>query len=207
MNRSTHVPIKELPDAVRAALAAVDFHQVDIPIDITDTVSPQECAGDGEKPFFIVVDLANSAHEIMWGSWGGANMFNPRNRVDLDGTHRPIPPGQLFIKGHISSRPTWATLYISPADVSRMLPPPPPPLNNREALILGIFVQLNSKGRKEYLLNHHINQSEVDSLVSQGFLTKNKTGAIGVTTLGRNSAPGGYVPLYPREESTLPALR
>jgi hypothetical protein len=79
-----YVAVKELPNSLIRALASIGYGKKDIDVNIQDTVSLQVSGGDGRRGFALIVNLATGETHMLQGSWGGSNMFNPDNRVDLD---------------------------------------------------------------------------------------------------------------------------
>lgn len=56
-----------------------------------------------------------------------------------------------------------------------------------ERKILAIFHNLKPFARKDYLAENKVTPVEVDSLVSRGYLSRNKAGATQITTEGKNA--------------------
>src|SRR5258708_7518672 len=119
-----YVSLKDLPDTIVSALSSVGYHSKDINVEAQETVSMFDSGGAGRRGFVVLVDIATGRCERHLGSWGGSNMFNPRNAVDLDTQERAIIPGMAVIKGSEGER-TYATLYLHPDNLVKMLPAKP----------------------------------------------------------------------------------
>ena len=110
-----YIECKKLPGALKCALASVRYFGADISVKAAETVSPFMGGGKGYRGFFVAVDLSTGERKITWGSWGGANMFNPGNRVDLDTDEYEMRPGFAVIKGTeggIKGNCQYATISI-----------------------------------------------------------------------------------------------
>lgn len=180
--------VKELPTIIQTALSRVEYGCKDIEVKTAESLSPGQGGGQGRRSFLVLINLATGAVEQHTGSWGGANPFENR-QVDLDQNSYPIPEGLAALKGSMGHPRTFATLYLHPANVAKLLPPKTE-LNIREVSILRDFHSLTSAGRKnEWARNPQSapSQAELDSLVSQGLLSRNKAGALSITTAGKNA--------------------
>lgn len=184
--------VSDLPVSLRNALAALHYTRSDIEISARERTSIQVGGGDGKRGFACLVDMAAGTHTVSWGSWGGANAFNPRNAVDCDSTEYDIPTHGAVISGTTGGgRPVYATITVHPASLAPLLPAAPA-VTAIEAKVLAIYAQLKSSARGEYLAQIPDAGVIVDSLVSRGFLDRNKAGATKITTTGRNSAARSY---------------
>jgi hypothetical protein len=180
-----YVTITELPDTITSALKSVGYGRKDINVEPRETVSVQDMGSSGRRGFVVLVDIATGRTELHQGSWGGANMFNPANAVDLDGAERQIIPGMAVIKGSEGDT-VYATLYLHPDNLVKMLPAKPE-VTKREAGILYVFCAYKSSSRKEELARKGVTPAELASLVTRGFLSVNKVGTT-ITTTGKNAA-------------------
>src|SRR5262245_1061305 len=176
-----YVQVAELPESLTRALAAVDYRKADINVEARERTSMLEPGGLGMREFVVLVDLATRRSETHMGSWGGANMFNPNNAVDLDTTDRAIIPGMAVIKGHEGGG-TRATIYLHPENITKLLPAKSD-VSEREGRILG-YLAYKANYRRECLDQMGCKPEEIDSLVSRGFIARNKAGAISLTTAG-----------------------
>jgi len=189
MTQPIHCEIKTLPDSLRSALSAVGYGKRDIAVRPVETLSMHAEASDGSRGFVLLVDLATGRREEHWGSWGGANMFNPRNAVDLDTTPRPVPPGMAIVKGSKGGH-VFATVYISPANTAALLPAKSE-LTDRQRSILAQYKSLTSAGRANEWSRYPESKptdAELGELVALGLLSRNRAGAVSITTAGKNSA-------------------
>ncbi len=195
MTARLYVPVRELPDSLRAALSSVGYGRADIEVEARDSVSPRVGGGEGKRGFVLIVDLATGRTEEKLGSWGGSNMFNPANAVDLDGNDYAIPEGVAVIKGTQGHPRVFAALYLSPVNVAKMLPGPAE-TTERERYLLDCYAGLTSAGRKEHWARRRgtaPTEAELDALVARGFVTRNRAGADAITTAGRNARGGKQV--------------
>jgi hypothetical protein len=182
-----YVSTRELPPSIREARAKVDYHRPDIAIQTAERASIQDPGSDGRKGFALMVDIATGERRELWGSWGGANAFNPTNPVDLDRTDHELRPGQALILGSIGYRGTWASVTVHPSTIAPLLPSGDE-VSELEAGILGVYRSYKSSARPEYLARMGAGPEMIDSLVSRGYLKRNRAGATQITTKGKNSA-------------------
>ena len=117
--------VKDLPDCIQTALRAVSYGRPDISIEASERVSPMDPGSDGRRGFCMIVELATGRTEHHQGSWGGANMFNPQNRVDLDRNTYQIHEGVAVISGSTGYKGTYATVALNAANMALLLPPAP----------------------------------------------------------------------------------
>lgn len=186
---ATYVAVTELPESIQRALKSVGYGRKDIDIEPRETVAMAFGGGDGYRGFVVLVDLATGRTERHMGSWGGANMFNPKNAVDLDTTDRAIHVGMAVIKGYEGgSRPVSATVYLHPDNVVKLLPAKPT-LTERELLVLGTFNYKGGSYRKAEQARLNVTEDELADLVRKGLITRNRAGACQLTTTGRNARP------------------
>lgn len=187
MANTVYQRVADLPEAIRTVLREVSYNRVDIGVEAHETVSRAGASGEGRKRFVAIVDLATSQHRIEWGSWGGANINNPSNAVDLDTEDHAIPPNVAVVTGLIGGV-TYATLTVRPDAMARMLPSLPT-LSPREQWVLWCFKALNPRGRKHEFERRGITPSdaELDALAARGLLKRSRNGATQITTEGRNA--------------------
>lgn len=179
-----YVQLTDLPESITNALKASGYHCKDINVEPRDSISMMDCGGAGRRGFVVLVDIATGRSETHLGSFGGANMFNQNNAVDLDRTERTIIPGMAVIKGSQGEK-TFATLYLNPENVVKMLPAKPE-VSERDKQILE-YMGYKSGYRKEYLERMKATTEEIDSLVNRGMLKKLGRG-LSLTTEGKNAA-------------------
>ena len=121
--QSQYVSIKELPPALIRPLKEVGYGRRNIEVISAQKYSAGMGGEAGLKSFTIPVDMASGRYKIMWGSWGGANMFSPQNQVDLDTKSHPIPLNGAVIQGSTGGgRPVWAQILVSPDNLQNLIP-------------------------------------------------------------------------------------
>lgn len=182
------VPTKDLPPFVQSTLKRLGYHARDIKIEMAETVSPIDYGGRGQQGKLVIIDMRNwSVFKELHGSWGGANMFNPNNAVDLDDNEYPIPVNAMVIKGSFGYH-KFARIILNPVNAQKFLPPAEiNELTDTEKSILGVYRGIKSSYRKEYLKNiKGFSQELIKGLADKGFLKINKAGAVSVTTKGKN---------------------
>jgi len=180
----------DLPDAIQRALDEVGYGRKDIEVEAAEEISPLGAGGAGRREFFAIVDLSSGRHEVEWGSWGGANMFSPENRVDLDRNAYRIPANVAVVRGSSGGgHPTNARVYVRPDMLAPLLPAAGVSVTPRERWVLYTFDALTSAGRKDEWARerHPPSPAELDAFVARGWLKRNKAGATQITTEGRNA--------------------
>ena len=199
-----YVQVSELPDVVREQLKSVGYGRADISVRAGETYTPAGGSGQGSRRSLVAVCLANGASEAHVGSWGGANMFNPGNAVDLDTQSYPLSPGFVVIEGSQGHPRTYASLIIHPSNMAAMLPAKVS-LTARQAYLISAFAGLNSQGRKNQFergayhdpspytgeqgprLGHAPSDAELAELAAMGLIKVTRSGAVSITTEGRNA--------------------
>jgi len=178
---SIYTLVKELPQSIQSTLSQLGYHKKDISIEAKEQVSIFDAGGDGRRGFYAIVALDGSvAPEVHYGSWGGANMFNPSNRVDTDDSMYTMLPGVAVITGSTGEK-TYAYITIHPDNMVALLPVKVD-ITDRQKSILSNFIGLKPAYRNKYPV------AEIDEMVAKGLLKKNKAGAVSVTTEGKNAA-------------------
>jgi len=183
-----YVPVKDLPVSLQQALDRLGYHSKDITVDAATTYDLQVSSGDGQKGFCTAVNLVTGASETVQGSWGGANIFNPTNPVDLDSTTRNLPEGFAVIKGHTGNK-TFAYVLVPPANLQKLLPPRVEVTDN-ELKALACFHYKSGYRAKEFN-RYHIGVLDKDnpiiqSLQAKGLIKINANGSMQITTTGKN---------------------
>ncbi len=183
-----YAKVRDLPDSVQTALSSVSYGAADIEVRAAEKVSPQVAGGDGKRGFVVLIMLATGEIKALVGSWGGSNMFNLQNQVDLDSADYPVPDGVAIIKGTIGYPRTFATLYLAPSNVAKLLPAPAT-LDPRDRWILYTFSGLNSMGRRNEWerKSDHPSETDLNRLAAAGYLKRSKNGATQITTEGKNA--------------------
>lgn len=118
-----YIQVSSLPTTLQNALASVGFHRKDISVSAKERYDVACAGGDGMRGFTMAVNLATGEKQISHGSWGGANMFNPNNAVDLDTTSRELPEDFAIVKGHEGGS-VYASVYVHPSNLQKFLPAP-----------------------------------------------------------------------------------
>ncbi len=241
-----YIDVKDLPATLQVALRALGYGRSNINVSASDTYCMAASGGGtGLRAFVCAVDLATGKRETVFGSWGGSNMFNPTNAVDLDREQRPLPPNFAVIHG-TEGEMVRATVNVNPATLNPLLPKQTEEMSHLDRAVLSMYAGLNSGGRKNQIERWVLDARQyagilsdgsrsrekipddaagrgewararvaareagenackkliaeaTDRLVAAGLVTKNKAGAISVTTTGRNvyggrheTSPGGY---------------
>lgn len=183
-----YVLVKDLPSVVQTALTDVGYGRVDIRVETGSTVVLSSSGGSGLRSFAILIDLSANRAETHWGSWGGANMFNPTNAVDNDSRSYPLPDHGVAITGSRGGgRPVYAVLHIPTAMVARLLPQATVEVSEDEKNALYCYKSLKSGYRQRELERLNVPAGTVDALVTRGFLKRNRAGAVSITTEGKNA--------------------
>ena len=193
-----HIKVNDLPVAIRSALTNAGYHTKDISVEVTESTSLYCSGGTGSRGFAIVVNLDTGESKRLNGSWGGANMFNPTNAVDLDQTLHTIPMNGAVIKGRQGEK-VYATVYVSQANIVKALDAPKLELTEVEKGILKVLNGVNASYRKEYIFGYcskdyferPLTEAEytltVSTLAGKGLVKVNKAGSVSMTTEGKNA--------------------
>ncbi len=177
--------VSELPDVLVRALKSVRYGKKDISISTAEKVCILGAGGAGRREFAILVNLETGTFETLLGSWGGSNMFNPTNPVDLDSNYYELPVNGAVIKGS-EGESTFATITLHPNNMVKALPEKPE-LSELDRAILYAYGALKSGPyRKEQLERAGAKEQDVDSLVQRGLLKRTKVG-VSITTEGKNA--------------------
>ena len=195
------VTIKELPEVIRNAVKTV-YGGKDIEVRVGDTVTLLGGGGQGSRSFAYVLNLATGHITSHIGSWGGANMFNPANRVDNDSREFPIPDNHIVIKGTMGYR-KHAYIVAGTATITPLLPKADDTVTDTHKRILYAYRALKSFARRENMLREKSDydktttgltpdelDKEIDLLVTKGLLKRNKAGSTQITTAGKNTVVG-----------------
>jgi hypothetical protein len=181
--------VRDLPACLRSVLSSVGYAKADVAISPRETVRLSDSGEDGCRSFSAIVNLETGESKLSWGSWGGANVFNPNNGVDLDDTAYPLPANGAVVQGRIGGgRPVHATIVVHPASLAPLLPAKQE-LTDKQAGILRCFQGLISSYRKEALARLGATDADIDALVARCLLKRNKAGATAITTEGKNAIP------------------
>ena len=188
-----HVTVRELPAPLQKVLREVRYNRKDIGVETSTTYDPGGAGGNGYRAFTAAVNLETGQYKILWGSWGGANIFT-QNQVDLDTSSRPIPPNGAVVKGEIGGTgPVYAHILIGPANLAKLLPAPAEALDlsPEEIKALRIISEIRGgvrSGAFEYrgLGAYGPNNPHIQSLAQKG-LVKVMGSGIMITLTGKNA--------------------
>jgi len=181
-----YVSIAELPSCVQMLLSRHGYRRKDIEIVPRKTVSLCGGGSDGQRAFVILVNLATKKAETHVGSWGGANMFNPGNRVDLDTKSYDLPINGLVIKGSEGHR-CYARIYIHPDNLPQYLTTAVD-VGSDEREILKAYYGLRSGLYRRQAIEAVGNHEQVIArLVDRALLKQSRNGATQITTEGKNA--------------------
>lgn len=188
-----HIATKELPEKIQNMLKSMGYAKKDISVEGAESISPVDMPYKGNRCYFAVINLATGEQNVSQGSWGGANAFNPENRVDLDSKNYPIPENVVVIKGQ-SGYLNTASIYVNPINLQKFIPEKIE-ITEEERNVLEMFRGLTPAGRKNeisrkalYDRNYPAKFAAIaDALVAKGLLKRNKAGATQITTEGKNA--------------------
>lgn len=192
---SRHVLVSSLPNSIQSALSAVGYGRKDIEMEPATQYSMQGAGGDGSKSFSCLIDLETGARKIEYGSWGGANMFNDHNEVDLNDTLYPLPFNGAVIKGSSGGgRPVYAHILINPENLEKLLPSggQAPELSEKEKYAIKIIKSYKAGSRKDGFNREDLGPYSpenpiIQKLLSLGLIQISKVG-IQITLDGKNLA-------------------
>ena len=206
------VDVRDLPLPIQKALKSVKYGRKNIQIQESRTYQMSGSSGDGRKAFTIAVNLGTGKYQIEWGSWGGPNMFNPQNSVDLDTKPRPIPPNNVVISGNIGGR-TWAYIEAHPDNLTKLLGAgdDDAKLTEQQMIALSIIGGIKGGYRREYFERNNLGDYSpenplVISLAKLGLINVMRNGAMKITTKGQNVRGGMSAP-YGKYSSEKVAVR
>jgi len=191
MRTPTIVAVSSLPPAILSVLREVGYRKADIAITPCEATDLLDCGSDGEKAFVSICNLATGEHKTTWGSWGGANIFNRSNPVDLDSNTYQIPPGVgCVVRGHIGGgRPVYASIEVHPATMAPLLPPKVE-VTEKEIRILCSLRLKSGPYRKEALSAIDVASEDWTALQSKGMLKRTRNGGTSLTIAGKNAIAG-----------------
>lgn len=181
-----HTKIENLPMSVRNALSNLGYARADIGVSAHETFSLRCASGQGQRAFVCIVNIETGERVVKIGSWGGANMFNPQNAVDLDDEERPILPNMVVIRGSQGER-VHASIEVAAATLAPMLPAASG-IDERDARILACYRSLKSGNyRTEALARLKCTEEDLVRLAALGLLKRARNGATQITTDGKNA--------------------
>ena len=181
-----YVKTNQLPQVVRAQLQSRGYNRHDIGIVAREKYSLHGGGGDGMRDYTDVIDLATGSVDTNTGSWGGANIFNPSNKVDLDDSQFDLPVTSMVIKGHEGYKP-YATVYMHPNIIGQFASNSVD-ITAEEKEVLEVFASYKPAYRQECLQRKKFNvATTVESLISKKLVKRNAVGSLSLTTEGRNA--------------------
>ena len=187
-----YVKVNKLHPVLRDALDSVEYRRTDISVEARETASMFVGGGDGSRGFAILCDLDGGRFETHWGSWGGANQFNPRNPVDLDSKSYQLPENGAVITGAKYGSGSYANITVHPNLMARMLPEKAVELSQVERDALYCYRSIKGGSyRREELSRRRVTEDVLVALVKRGLLKEDARGFRQITTEGRN-AVGDY---------------
>lgn len=187
------VVVKLLPPGVQKALKSVGYSRRDISVRADATPPLSDAGGDGRRAFFMAVDIISGRilHEAT-GSWGGANPFSPKNKVDLGDENYTLQSGQAAIKGSEGGG-VYATVYYHPSDKNVFLPDTEvasvTPDEKKALNVLSMVSGYRADGwqREDLPGRLSLDNPIVQSLLAKKLIQTNRAGAISLTTAGKNA--------------------
>ena len=177
--------VRDLPPVVQRALESVQYHKADISVRAASEVNISGAGGAGRKAFTILVNFQNNTYQTHWGSWGGANMFNPKNPVDLDRGLYQLPPHGAVISGEIGGT-TYADIRVHLSQMQNFLPQPTE-LTQEEKDALYCYRSIKGGSyRREELARRNVSQAIINKLLERGLLKQDGRG-IAISLDGKNA--------------------
>ena len=185
MGRIGYQKLSVLPSEIRNPLYDIGYGRSDVLISTAEEVSIFSSGADGYRAFAILIDLNSGTSKVLWGSWGGANLYNPTNPVDLDDKEYILPVNGCVIRGcEGGGQPVFAEIFLHPRAIVPWLSAGPV-VTEDERQVLEWFRVLIPAARKSLLFGK---EKMLDDLVKRGFLARSKNGATKLTTLGKNAS-------------------
>lgn len=185
-----YVLVKDLPDVLQSALKDRGYGGKDIAVETRETVDISDCGGAGRRAFAVLINLSTGETHVEMGSWGGPNMFNRQNVVDNDNRQHMLPLNGAVILGSEGEK-VRARVILHPKNVLPLLQPKED-VSDREKRILAVFGGYKPSYRKEVLSDMKVEQTEIDGLISRGYLKKDGRG-ISITIEGKNARGNTFV--------------
>ncbi len=189
--------VKELPHAIQAALIEVGYGRKDIMVEPSVAYTAGGPGGSSMRSFTAVCDLGSEdRYKIIWGSWGGANMFNKSNQVDLDTASHEIPYNGAVVKGSMGGgRPVYAHVLVNPENLQKMLPAGNDvneELTEQEKKALKIIKTYRAGARKDGFARHDLGPYTKDNPILQKFVKNGwiviSGAGLQITLAGKNKA-------------------
>lgn len=185
-----HIATKDLPANLQSFLKRLEYSKRDISLTAKEEISPHMSGSQGSRGYFATFDLATGESNVTEGSFGGANMFNPTNQVDLNDKQYAIPPNTIVVKGTTGYLKT-ASLYAHPSTVNQTMLPQGEVITEKDASILCSYRGLKSGPyRQDALKAIGCTDTDIDSLVTRRLLKRNSAGSVAITIEGKNATSG-----------------
>lgn len=188
MLTGTYIETKTLSRLLQNVLKGVGYGARDIQVMPSSTADLSVAAGDGTRGFAVLVNLDTGETKRFTGSWGGTNMF-VRTAVDDSDGIGALPPNGCVVKGTTGYPRTFAYIYVHPSAMGKFLPGgETEELTDIEQQAIYCFCAIKGgEYRREELRRRRVSTETVESLVSRGYLKRNKAGAIQATTKAKNA--------------------
>lgn len=198
--KEVYVDVRELPTPIQKALREVKYGRKNIMVEESRTYQMSSLSGTGRKGFTIAVNLGTGRYQVEWGSWGGPNMFNPDNPVDLDTKSRPIPPNNVVISGVMGGgNPTYATIKAHPDNLTKLLGAgDEDDITEEQKTALAIIGGIKGGYRKDYFRKYRLGEYSPNNpllieMAKMGLIKIMRNGAMKITTKGQNARGGKRV--------------
>jgi hypothetical protein len=185
-----HVTVKELAPVVQKALKSVNYGAADIRVEAANEVDAYSEGNAGSRGFVIVLNVDTGETRTLSGNWGGGSIAGSDNLVDSGSDAVTLPENGIVIKGSRGYPRTFATIYAHPNAVGAYLLPSgeDETLTDAEQQALYCFGAIKGgEYRRDEMRRRNVSQSTVDSLVTRGYLKRNRAGATQITTKGKNA--------------------
>lgn len=186
-----YIKTQDLPRILIQMLARRSFFKKDIMVTPSITCSMLCPGGAGLRYYVTIVDL--STDEVLldnFGSWGGSNMFNPQNPVDLNDKEYTLAPGIVVIKGCVGYY-AHAEIFVHPDTIAKLVPEKSMEMTPWEQKALRVIATCTRGRALEFhyhgLGGYDTKRPEFVGLVQKGLITINKRGAVAITTAGKNA--------------------
>jgi len=199
-----YLKTNELPEMILRSLNSIGYTKKDVEIVVTDTVSLQGHVSNGQREQVLILNMLTGDKKLLTGSWGGPNMFNTTNVVDLDSRNHTIPENGIVIKMTEGNGPMFGKIYVSKSNMILALKPTEE-LSQDEMQVLNVIQAYKPFARKEYLTGEQagdryaerlnmrrMSESELIQVYAQlqnkGLIKINRIGSVSITTEGKNAS-------------------
>jgi len=180
-----YIFVNDLPPIVQQTLRRFSYFRKDISITPKESVSIRSSGGAGQRDYTAIIQVGSNEVETHTGSWGGANIFNPDNEVDLGEKAIKIEPHIMVIKGSEGGH-AYANIYAH-SSIVKLYACDIESVSEQEKSVLKAYKELKSGPYRTEALNRVPNHRIIVSdLVNRGMLKQSKNGATQITTKGKN---------------------